>query len=359
MTKQLQERLTAYTELVRTDLAAVATMLDQMADFAVTEDPHRVHELLLALDEGELHDYWVRVPRQYSTADVFLIAMDRFMTFAGIPAYSIRMPDDREELTMLMTDLDMPAAFEFETPGEGRDGAYFVEVNSGKKLFYWSPERKQLLFNSEDLTDLLVGNYRKKTTAARIRTLTHLLTEFGYYMERQFGYHVDYNILETRDDFLYPLVQTEMPAGMLDRLFVLSAESDFFLQAIPNGAGMVLDGNVEVRIFFVTDPIAPAGERWHFQVIDGKDAYSWLDVLLDYDFIGAWYLVERQYLAVASDEMAFGVRGTLSPVLNPTPKVSESPDTETVLGGTQTAPTGEAENVVQVEVLQPRKSEAD
>jgi hypothetical protein len=344
MTELLQERLTAYTGLLREDVGRINQMLDRLSEFAVTDEAARVHELLQELSQGTLTDYWVRVPRQYSVNDIFLIAMDRFLTFAGIPAYDILTPEDREELTLLMTDLDLPAAFQFETAGEGHDGAYFVEVNTGKKLFYWTPERRQLLFNSSDLTELLVANYRKKTTAARIRTFTTLLTEFAHYLEREFDYYIDYNILETKDDFLYPLVQTEMPAGMLDRLFVLSAESDFFLQSIENGAGMILDGGIEVRVFFVSDPIAPAGARWHFQVIDGKDAYSWLDVLLDYDFIGAWYLIERKYLAVASDEMAFGKRGTVSAALAPVPK-SEAPQQP------QTQP------AVVVEVLTPRGTE--
>lgn len=305
MTKLLQERATAYADLLQNDVNRIMILIEHVRELASTNDTDRVHELLLKLDHGYLANDWVKVPRQYTTADFYLIAMDRFLSFAQVAYYDILTPDDREELTLLLTEIDLPAAFQFQVNTDSNGGAYFVEVNTNKRLFYWSPERRQLLFNSDDITDLLVANYRKRTTAKRIRTLTTLLSTFAHYLEATFGYQVDYNILETTDSFLYPLVQNEMPAGMLDRLFVLSAESNFFLQRIPNGAGMMLDNQVEVRIFYVSDLAAPATQRWHFQVIDGHDAVSWLDVLLAYDFIGAWYLIERSVLAIASDDLVF------------------------------------------------------
>lgn len=307
MSKLLEERVVAYTDLLTDDIKQTVKMTDDLRELAQTKVAERIHPLLQALSKGPLTNEWVKVPRQYSSADMYMIALDRLMSFAGLNSYEIFTPEDREELTLIPAEINLPAAFQFVVANQQNvDGAYFVEVNSGLRLFYWQPSAKRLLFNADALTDLLVARYRKQTTAAKIRVFTELLTQFARYLEREFSYTVDYNILETQDTFLYPLVQLDMPAGMLDRLFILSAESNFFLQGIKDGAGMVLDNNVEIRIFYVPDPTVAGGQRWQFQVVDGKDAVSWLDVLLDYDFIGAWYLVERQYIAIKSDGLIFG-----------------------------------------------------
>lgn len=309
MTEHLRERVVAYAELLTDDIGQIQQLLAQVRELAELQEPACVHKLAERLTAAHLDTDWVLVPRQYSPADWYMLAMDRFMSFAGIPAYDILTPAEHEELTLVPTELEVPATFEFVVNDDSNGGAFFVELGTNERLFYWSLERKLILFNADAITSLLIENYRKKTTAPRIRTVTTLLTEFGRYMEREFGYKVDYNILETKDDFFYPLVQTEMPAGMLDRLFVLSADSNYFLQNIPNGAGLVLEQGVEVRIFYANDATAIGAQRWHFQVIDGHDAVSWLDILLDYDFIGAWYLKERHYLAVESDELVFGLQG--------------------------------------------------
>lgn len=333
MSKLLEERVVAYTDLLTEDINRTVLMTNNLRELAQTKDAQRIHQLLSDLSGGPLQNEWVKVPRQYSVADIYMLALDRLMTFAGLNSYEIFTPEDREEITLIPNEINLPAAFQFVIDEQDPAGAYLVEVNTGLRILYWSPVNKRLLFNADDLTDLLVARYRKQTTAARIRVFTELITQFAYYLEREFAYDVDYNILETQDEFLYQLVQLDMPAGMLDRLFILSAESDFFLQGIKNGAGMVLNNGVEIRIFYEPDPTVAGGQRWQFQVIDGLDAVSWLDVLLDYDFIGAWYLIERQYIAIKSDGVIFGNQAA---ELTADPLVGKRP-------------------MIEIEVLQPRK----
>ncbi|MFC6179007.1 hypothetical protein ACFQGR_06375 [Weissella sagaensis] len=316
MTKHLQQRVNSYVNLLANDIGRIQELLAQVNELASADNPKKVHLLAQQLTTSSLDTEWVVVPRQYSQADWYLLAFDRFLQFAKVTTYDILTPAEREELTLVFPGLDEPATFEFEVNHDDNGGAYFTELGTQKRLFYWSLTRRQIYFNADAITDLLVENFRKKTTAARIRPIANLLTTFGRYMEQEFDYQVDYNILETQDDFLYPMKQKELPAGMLDRLFVLSADSNYFLQAIPNGAGLVLDRGVEVRLFYVNDATASNAQRWHFQVMDGQDAISWLDVLLDYDFIGAWYLVERRYLAIESEPLVFEKTAVNDPETN-------------------------------------------
>ena len=285
MTKHLQQRVNSYVNLLANDIGRIQELLAQANELVSADNPKKVHLLAQQLTTASLDTEWVIAPRQYSQADWYMLVFDRLLGFAGVTAYDILTPAEREELTLVFHDLDEPATFEFEVNQDDNGGAYFTELGTHKRLFYWSLTRHQIYFNADAITDLLVANFRKKTTAARIRPIARLLTAFGRYMEAEFDYQVDYNILETHD--------------------VLSADSNYFLQSIPNGAGLVLNNGVEVRVFYVNDPTVQDAQRWHFQVVDGQDAISWLDVLLDYDFIGAWYLGERRYLAIESAPLVF------------------------------------------------------
>ncbi|SUP52799.1 Uncharacterised protein [Weissella viridescens] len=60
----------------------------------------------------------------------------------------------------------------------------------------------------------------------------------------------------------------------------------------------------------MNDANALGAQRWHFQVIDGRDQYSWLDILLKYDFIANWYLSETDTLEVSYDQLVFAVQTT-------------------------------------------------
>ncbi|WP_419153892.1 hypothetical protein [Weissella viridescens] len=311
MPNQLQNRVENYVGLLNQNIHAIQDELNQTQQLVESSEPGTVHLMAEQLTQAHLETQWVQVPRQYSHADYFLIAMDRFMQLDGVTGYSVLLPVEKETVTLVMTNLNVPAAFAFEENKDQNGGAYFVELSTGERLFYWSLERKQIQFNARGIIDLLVGNFAKQhVTVEQNQIIATMLTEFGRYMERVFNYSVDFNLLETRDDDVYQLIQHAEPQGMLDKLFVLSADTDYFLQSIPNGAGVMLDDNTEVRIFFVNDANALGAQRWHFQVIDGRDQYSWLDILLKYDFIANWYLSETDTLEVSYDQLVFAVQTT-------------------------------------------------
>lgn len=309
MPNQLQNRVGNYVGLLNKDIQVIQKNLNDTNTLIESTDPETIHGVAEALIHSNLGTNWVQVPRQYSYEDYYLIAMDRFMELSGVAGYSILLPIESEKVTLVMTDLNVPAAFAFETNQDQNGGAYFVELTSGERLFYWSMERKQIQFNARAIVDLLVANFANEgVTIEQNQIIANLLTEFGRYMERVFGYAVDFNILETRDDYIYNLIQHAQPQDMLDKLFVLSADTSYFLQGIPNGAAISLNDHSEIRIFFVNDANALGAQRWHFQVIDGRDQYSWLDILLSYDFIAKWYLSENKTLEIAYDQLVFAVQ---------------------------------------------------
>jgi hypothetical protein len=88
---------------------------------------------------------------------------------------------------------------------------------------------------------------------------------------------------------------------------------------------------------------ATGRDEWHLEVTDESEMISWLDILMDYDFIRAWYLKDREQLEVTSNPLVFGLNN-FSKNKDVEDEIDEIPTVET------TAPTSHA---VHVEVLMP------
>jgi hypothetical protein len=295
MIDHLRKRLVGYADSLQKDLNRIQELVNNVRDLATTDDPKQAQALVLAMTKGKLADYWVKVPRQYSPEDIYLLAFNRFLEFAGVGEYDVVTAEDNEDVYLEMTQLKTETNFRFELAGN--DGAFFVDKVSEERLFYWSPVRKEVFFNSSAMTNELVVRFKAADKASAIKTLSDLFLDFGRFMASELGYDVDLNMLESQDDYVYDLIPAAVPDVILDHLFVHSHGSQFFLKRVDQGAGIMLANNVEVRVFKSAG--AGKGNAWHFQVTDGENAVSWLDVLLGYDFIADWYLAERETIEVA------------------------------------------------------------
>lgn len=130
MLRELHDRVTGYTAHLQADLDRVQTMITNVHDLSESNEPAQVHGLLLALNQRLLDDKWVQVPRQYGLADIYMLAMNRFMEFAKSDAYTILMSEDSEELTLRVKGLETPVTFRFVLGTQG--GAYLVEQRTGE-----------------------------------------------------------------------------------------------------------------------------------------------------------------------------------------------------------------------------------
>ena len=177
MLRELHDRVTGYTVHLQADLDRVQTMITNVHDLSESNEPAQVHGLLLALNQRLLDDKWVQVPRQYGLADIYMLAMNRFMEFAKSDAYTILMSEDSEELTLRVKGLETPVTFRFVLGTQG--GAYLVEQRTGEQVAFWLPEQRQLLFNSEALTNLLVVDLREKEASTAIRCSWYLVATWS------------------------------------------------------------------------------------------------------------------------------------------------------------------------------------
>lgn len=344
MTDRLQERLIQYEDNIDADLAMINHFNTAARDLTVKHQPEELQTLAEFLTQTTLETVWVTVPRQYSHADWYLVALSRFMSLTGLESYEMILPEAREEMHLTFPGFGTNAAFAFVPNNNELSGAAFTEVATGLRLFYWSLERREIKFNAHALADLLLT----KLSDSKDRTVfTKMLLDWARYMEEALGYTVDYNVLETANDYVFGIMQTENTSAVLDNLFVQSAQTPYVLQRVRNEAVMVLEDGVELRLFQPKED-----ELWAIQVLDNNDAVSIMDLLLTHEFLADWYMGQRADFELSYDQDLFAGQTGLGHDINPlflavqNPRVSEKA-TESVAK--------EETDVVRAEVLEPNK----
>ncbi|MCW0952505.1 hypothetical protein OIT44_00140 [Weissella ceti] len=339
MSDRLQERLMQYENHIDADLALINHYNTAARDLTVKHQPEELQTLAEFLTQTSLETVWVTVPRQYSFADWYLVALSRFMSLTGIDAYDMILPEAHEEMHMSFTGFGSTAAFAF-VPNKGTEGgAAFVEVATGLRLFYWSLERREIKFNAHTLADLLIGKLADSKNRA---VFTKMFLDWARYMEEVLGYVVDYNVLETANEYVYGIMQTENTAAVLDNLFVQSAQTPYILQRVGDEAVMVLENDVELRLFQPNDD-----HLWAVQVLDKQSQVSIMDLLLAHDFLANWYMGQRADFELAYDVNLFENQTGLGHDINALFLAKQNPSVVTETSAV--APT------VQVEVLEPKK----
>lgn len=342
MTDRLQERLLQYEDNIDADLAMIKHFNTAARDLTVKHQPEELQTLAEFLTQTTLETEWVTVPRQYSHADWFLVALSRFMSLTGLESYDMILPEAREEMHLSFPGFGTKAAFAF-VPNKGEvSSAAFTEVSTGLRLFYWSLDRREIKFNAHSLADLLLA----KLVDAKDRTVfTKMLLDWARYMEETLGYVVDYNVLETANDYVFGVMQTENTPAVLDNLFVQSAQTPYVLQRVRNEAVMVLEDGVELRLF---QP--KSDDLWAIQVLDNDDAVSIMDLLLTHEFLTTWYMGQRVDFELAYDQDLFAGQTGLGHDINPLFLAVQNPNVSA-------KPVEEVKEAVAIkaEVLEPSK----
>jgi len=339
MSDRLQERLMQYENDIDSDLALINHYNTAARDLTVKHQPEELQTLAEFLTQTSLETVWVTVPRQYSFADWYLVALSRFMSLTGIDAYDMILPEAHEEMHMSFSGFGTETAFSF-VPNTGNEGgAAFVEVASGLRLFYWSLERREIKFNAHALADLLLD---KLVDGKNRAVFTKMLLTWARYMEEALGYVVDYNILETANEYVYGIMQGENIEAVLDNLFVQSAQTPYVLQRVGSEAVMILENDVELRIFQPND-----NHLWAIQVLDKQSQVSIMDLLLAHDFLANWYMGQRTNFELAYDVDLFESQTGLGHDISDLFLAKQNPSVATEMSSAAPA--------VQVEVLEPKK----
>ncbi|HIW72145.1 MAG TPA: hypothetical protein H9875_05905 [Candidatus Levilactobacillus faecigallinarum] len=299
-------RLLNYNEAIKSGLEIGLTFTKLMDQLIKTTDADELVDAATQLADFHLDSDYVTFPHQYSNADYYLLFMSRMLELHDQGnQVMLQSRDAHEELVQQLTPLGDRGAFNFRVETSENGGVFYRERVTGQSLFYLNLERKMFRFNSHALTQLFVIDLHDTVPAETVKTSVQILVDFARYLKEDYGYSVDFNILDAANRQNYAVHSANLPAGVVDQLFVTAAKNDYMLTngVNGNGARIALDKGVVVDIF---NNQLEGQPEWVLTVHDENQKVSWFDVLLQYPFMRDWYLENLTDLEIKSDPLIFG-----------------------------------------------------
>ncbi|CAM3106626.1 hypothetical protein [Lactiplantibacillus plajomi] len=298
-------KLTMFNEGLKNGLAngeKFTALMDQLIE---TTDGETLLGAAQQLANFKLDSAYVTFPHQYQNADYYLIFMSRLLAMHQNEKPVLNSQRHSESLFHVFEDLSDDYTFRFEVVSDANGGAYYHEQTTGENLFYIHLERRLLRFNSTAFTNLFINKLLLKGTGIdQINAVLTTLIAFGHYLRNDFGFNVDFNILDVDNAAKYELRAADLDRSIVDKLFVTAAEHDYMLRNSQHGNG----AEIELRDGLIVDLFnnTPDGQaRWVLTVHDPQQEVSWFDVLLHFDFMRDWYLDNIDALEIKADPLVF------------------------------------------------------
>ncbi|MCW3777609.1 hypothetical protein [Levilactobacillus namurensis] len=298
-------RLLNYNAAIKAGLETGITFTKLMDQLIKTTNPDELVAAATELADFKLDSDFVTFPHQYSNADYYLLFMSRMLELHDQGnQVMVQSRDQHEELIQQLTPLGDRGTFNFRVETSENGGVFYRERATGQSLFYLNLDRKMFRFNSHALTQLFIIDLHETVPVETVKTSVQILIDFARYLKEDYGYSVDFNILDAANSENYPVHSADLPAGVVDRLFVAAAKNDYMLTngVNGNGARIALDKGVVVDIF---NNQLEGQPEWVLTVHDDDQKTSWFDVLLNYPFIRDWYLENLTDLEIVSDPLIF------------------------------------------------------
>ncbi|MGP4115809.1 hypothetical protein ACS4N0_01420 [Levilactobacillus zymae] len=298
-------RLLNYNEAIKSGLETGLTFTKLMDQLIKTHDADELVAAATQLADFKLDSDYVTFPHQYSNADYYLLFMSRMLELHDqVKHVMVQSRDHHEELTQQLTPLGDRGTFSFRVETSENGGVFYRERATGQSLFYLNLERKMFRFNSHALTQLFIIDLHDTVPADTVKASVQILVDFARYLKEDYGYSVDFNVLDAANQQNYAVRSADLPAGVVDRLFVAAAKNDYMLTngVNGNGAQIQLDKNVVVDIF---NNQLEGQPEWVLTVHDDDQKVSWFDILLRYPFMRDWYLENLDDLEIVSDPLIF------------------------------------------------------
>ncbi|CAH0417093.1 hypothetical protein KAR50_04625 [Periweissella fabaria] len=291
------QSLTSYNNEIKQSLQAGFEFTELLSQVLATSNPHELLTAIQGLINLHLGSKQVQFPNQYSIADWFLLFTTRLLEINNVNSFSLASAPDHEELGVFLAGTATKVRYQFSEAST--NGAYFTEIESGKKLFYLDFAANKLTFNSTDIIDFFIVQSDMEILPEESDQVITVLMNFASILADTLEFDIDYSILETNNDYQYETVSTELPSQILDKLFIASAPANVLMQPVDSGFGarLVLTDELEVR-FLQSENNRQLSKFWHFEVIDAQGKASLMNVLVNFPFIQRWYLENRSVLEI-------------------------------------------------------------
>lgn len=299
-------RLMSYNDQLKVGLQngiGFTRLLDQLISTTSTQE---LFQAVADLTAYHLDTAYIVFPQQYSRSDFYLIFLNRLLDLHQLSGVVLQSSDQYHELYHEYPGINAAGYFVFKFPENDPSGAYYIEKNSQLELFYLDFTKHLLRFNSHTLTQLLLVDYYPKLDHQNIKKFATILLAIGNYLKRDFGFDVDFGLLDPINSCVYQISEPDLPTTIIDQLFVIAAKGGKMLEAgADQSAVLKLDNDVTVTIFREADPQQAHFGEWLLKVWDPQQTISWFDVLLHYQFLRDWYLNNLPSLEIKADLQYF------------------------------------------------------
>ncbi|MBW1605651.1 hypothetical protein [Lactobacillus sp. Sy-1] len=268
-------------------------LLDKMT---YTNDLEELFNSIQELIHFQMDTEFVQFPIRYSTADLYLVFMARLLEEHNISSMiQMQMNGTAGNVVQHLTQLEAADSFKFVVD---RNRIAYTDVNRGEHIFYLDFDAKQAGFDSNALLNLFVVDLNPTVGPTPIIIAVNTLIAFTKFMGTDYGYEVDYSILDTTNASFHAFRNRNLPSRFIDELFIKASENKYPLMSYQlSGAQLNLDG-VQLNIFNNQDEANP---NWGLQVVDSGENVSWFQLLLRYDFLKDWYLTNLADLEIDAD----------------------------------------------------------
>ncbi|MHA8138416.1 hypothetical protein ACYATM_05175 [Lactobacillaceae bacterium Scapto_B20] len=283
--RRTSDSLREYNGELKAGLAHGLNFTKLMDIMIYTDDKDDLLNSVQKLIDYPLDSQFIKFPIQYSKADFYLLFMNRLLEEHSISSMTNLGTNGVDgDLVQRLSPLSDTYEFKFRVHGSVAD---YISIQQGATIFALDFSAKTVRFNGQALLDLFLVDLNDELNSNEIISAVRVWAEFAGFMQADYGYQVDYDILAVDDGHFEAFRNRQLPSQVIDQLFISAAQHGFDLMAYKHtGAQLELDG-VNVNIF---DRPVHDQTNWGLQVVDGDNHVSWFQLLLNYDFLRRWYL---------------------------------------------------------------------
>ena len=295
-------RLLTYNEQLKASLENGVTFTQVMDVLINTTDKQELLEAVLKLSDYQLDSAYLLYLQKYSLADFYLIFINRLLQIHQNEHVTLCASEQNDELYHEYPSLRAAGYFVFK-PLESSSGAYYIENTTKHKLFFIDIKQRILRFNNQALTDLFIIDYGSRFEYEDLNAVANLLLSLGRYLKEDYGFDVEFGLLDPLNTSFFEISHTQMPKKALDRLFIKASDSGYMLTS-------GLDNEAILNLGEITLTICPQTTRdgnvtWGILIFDEKQAVSWFKLIFNYDFLKEWYLENLSDLELTLDTQYF------------------------------------------------------
>ncbi|WP_412988195.1 hypothetical protein ACLJJ6_05580 [Pediococcus siamensis] len=295
-------RLVAYSDSLKAGLQhgiEFTKLFDQLTN---TKDANELLAASTALFDFQMDTDYVVYPHKYDANDYYLIFMSRLLELHNDKETVLHSREDNlkaDTLFQTFPNVDDSEEFHFEQR-PNQEGAFYVEQNSHQVIFSLNLKAKTMYFNSDTITKLFITEWSGKSDSDAITDAVDLFIQFGKYLVSDFGFNVDFNMLDAANSKKYVLAKPDLPEQILDKLFVATADNNLMLQNMDEAQGAFLELGNQI-IFSLYKHATQDGEsHWVITVQDPEEKYSLFDIFNQFGFLKKWFLDNLDDLQIGS-----------------------------------------------------------